>query len=771
MADTLTFGANKKPELLGKPVVHTREKWADAWAETEHLYPEEGVWSTSPTMPAATLLWTYGRLLHPGENAVEFVDKLDWHVGRYVKIEVPCDLDEAASVAEKKPVFLKRYWFGIIEQIVEDQLGTFDYPTTGANNKPTKRIVAGGTQRLVCLGLEHLLSRNRIRTCIFDRGGGATGNDSTIPFNLPGGRGNRGLVEYDGAYVFYYDLDGGAANVTSWNTREIVRYLLRYQSPRDSLNARSIKFRVAADSVDKLPNWDLPYLDQDNATTLSLLQRLVDRRRLLSFWFDVVTDGAEDVVEMHVETIVPNAVQLTIAPTAKIEAAARQLICNYERDPATRGTVRDSELGLYDRVIARGAKAVSIATFSHVDGTLAKAWLPADQTRYEYGAQATAGFSGAKLAEQQRRHAAARSDPRLEDVFARFRIPPTWDQKSGDGFGGVFFDAFPGGGGPIPCYYPSIVLRSSLPLRAKTDYSGDKISTGVAVASEPKGDVELQAVQSYWKRPVADRDGIRRWFRGDDIGRLALLEGVDPEDAQRITIHTQVIPHSHSVLFRVGGSHQHELAAGDFTPAPEDDAAGMWSYKSGAACVTLALENGLHVEGIWPLIKPAGKDVIRTLVIDAGEHYERVYVAPLTVVGISDNGALVRSTGGWIERPAKVITLLEDFAHLAHAWYSIPHEILTIETRRLLSAASIHLGDLVTDVGDPAVAPNPAKRTVNATVTEIRIRWEQSLDADEPPAPSMTINTFAGELDALAVGPAALPGLANPFKSRRALKL
>lgn len=775
MPDLLTFGPTPKIERLGTPVVYTRTRWADPWVEQDWLLPDEVTWQCSHAMPTATCVWRYGLLAREGEPAADLVERLDWHPGRYVKIEVPCDLDEAETAAEGQDVFFTRTWYGEIQQIVDDQHGLFEAPAVaGPGGAP--RIVATGQQRLICLGIgESLLSRHRIRSCSFDRGGGITGNETTIPFNLPSGRGNRGLTEYgdpgDASYVFYYDLDGGAANVSTWSTREIVRYLLRRQTPRDHLGARQVYFRVHADSLARLPNWDLPYLDQDNATTLALLQRLIDRRRLLSFWFDVVTDGGIDWVELHVDSIVPNDVQLTIAPTAKILAASRQLTCNYDQDQATRGHVRDSEIGIYDRVIARGAKIVYVGSFSVADGSLQKAWRPGDQTLYEYGATGTAGFATAGLGEKQRRHTAARSDPRLEDVFCRFRIPPDWDQKVGDGFGGVEVDLFASPLGPTPSYYPSITLRPSLPLYPKVDYSLDAVRLGTSIANEPKGDVDLLPVQSYWRRPKADSDGVFRWFRGDEMGRLARMAGVDPEDAERITITTHVQPRSHSIVFRVGGAAQHEIAHGAFNPTTEDRAAGQWSYLGGKSLVTLAVENGLRVEGQFPLFGPFGRDHIRTLVIDAGDHFERVYIAPLTVVGLSAGGQLVRSNGGWLDRPEGVVTRLEDLAHLAHAWYSIPHQVLTIETQRLLSHESITLGDLVVDVGDAAIEANPAHRTVNASVTSITIRWEESVNTDEPPAPSMTIQTFAGELDALAVGPAGFEGAGNPFRTRRTIKL
>jgi hypothetical protein len=323
----------------------------------------------------------------------------------------------------------------------------------------------------------------------------------------------------------------------------------------------------------------------------------------------------------------------------------------------------------------------------------------------------------------------------------------------------------------VPIYYSLMLLEPGLPLYPGVDYSVDRVRDGSAAASEPKAEVERMPIQSYWKRPVADADGARRWMRGDEVGRLSRLEGTDKEDAERLTIHAHVVQQSHSVVFRTGNGHQHSMAYGVFNPLAADEKFGQWSYYNGEGLVTVAIDWGIQVEGQWPDIKPFGKDVIRYLVVEAGEQYERVFVVPGTVVGIDAGGQLVRSNGGWLERPADVVKRLNDLAHMAQAWYSIPHKIVTVETSRLLSADSIDIGDLVTRVGDPEVTDNPQELVVNASVSEIRITWEQSTDGAAPNGPRMTINTFAGELDALAVGPAAIEGAGNPFRARRAIKL
>ena len=59
----------------------------------------------------------------------------------------------------------------------------------------------------------------------------------------------------------------------------------------------------------------------------------------------------------------------------------------------------------------------------------------------------------------------------------------------------------------------------------------------------------------------------------------------------------------------------------------------------------------LRIEERYPPDAPQSVDQIRVHEIRP-DHYEAVYVAPSTVVGIKTNGQPERSQGGWIERPA-----------------------------------------------------------------------------------------------------------------------
>lgn len=754
---TVTFGPVTGVERLGAPVVSERTEWADPWVDVDHLYPEDVVWCCAPAMPTATLRWDYGRLRYANSPAGDFetVDKLRWEPGRYVRIAVPCEIDVDQAIANKRPTFVMRYWYGIVEQIIDEQHGAHEREITVAGGGVRREWITGGTQRVLCVGLEQLLARHRIRTSFFDRGAGVTSNDSVIAFNDRAGRGNRGTVDYDGANVFYYDLDALPSVVNKWSTQHIVKYLLRRQTPLDHTGTRRIKFRLSSATANVLPDWDSPYIEQENSTTLSLLQRLISKQRLTTFWFDVVSDGGTDYVELQADTITPKDVPITAHPGGKIPAATSQVVVEFDRDPATIGTVRDSGLQVFDVVVAQGVEQETICTLSHADSTLANHWLSGDQLRYQYAATTQTNYAASPLVAKQKFNEAVRSDPRLENVFARFRLPPTWDQLVGDGVGGAKSDAFPGDAGPVPIYYPAATFATSLPMYPSVDYSADRVQTGAAVAAEKPLDRDRIAIQSYWRRPKADEDGRRRWYRGERIGQLCKIEGVDPEDAERIVVHAHVVHDSHSIVLRVSGAPQHAIAWGDFQPLPEDEHAGEWSYKEGNACVTVAIKWGVRVEGQYPDIPPA-KEALRYLVIDAGDQYERHFVAPSTVVGVDDGGQLVRSTGGWLERPAKVRDQLRDMARLAHAWYSVPHLVLTIDSRRLLSNDSISLGDLITRAGDAAVVPNGHTLDVNASVSEIRITWEQA-DSELPPGPRMTIQTFAGELDALSLAPRPMP--------------
>jgi hypothetical protein len=202
-------------------------------------------------------------------------------------------------------------------------------------------------------------------------------------------------------------------------------------------------------------------------------------------------------------------------------------------------------------------------------------------------------------------------------------------------------------------------------------------------------------------------------------------------------------------LLRVQGAPQHAIAATDFSPLPIDEATGAYELRS--CIVTLALTDDRYLEGRWPDSPPPGIDAVRVKLIDAGDGYRKDYVAPGTVVGIKDDGTLLRTTtGGYIPKEAddddehKLIAL----AKIAAAWYTVPRRSLYLSTRRILASETLDLGDFCTTVGDPLLVGEAGLIAVNSPVSEITIRTPLA-DPASPASgePVMELVTSSGELD------------------------
>jgi hypothetical protein len=345
----------------------------------------------------------------------------------------------------------------------------------------------------------------------------------------------------------------------------------------------------------------------------------------------------------------------------------------------------------------------------------------------------------------------------MESVFSHFRIPRTWDQKCGDGEGVDTFK-FPlfqdESGVVVPVYYPTMFVESQLPLLAGAEYGDDKIET--RTTGETADMLERLPPLVFFKSPDDSR-----WMRIEDIGSAADLEVESAAAYGQFSVYAHVPPESHGFTLRVAGAPQHAIAYGDFTRLPVDPDTGRWSFRTGM-CATLAIPSGRCIQAQYPETAPADKDCVRTYVLDAGDTFESVFVAWASVVGVKPDGRQQLTEGGRIYRPEHAVEHLAALAKLAASWYTIPHYVVTIETQRLTT--EIGLGDLVARVGDPR-GNNPHQIDANAPVTEIRVEWPLS-SGDRPQAPTMTVHTFAGELDALqAVGRLAERVAAAPTTS------
>lgn len=703
------------------PTVYTRATKADAWELDAALEVTDVAWSCLPTMPTASLTLYYGRVKWWNDVQFSTRHKRTGTARRHVKIVVPMQQQEDGS-------FSTRTWYGLMQIAIDEQHGAV------FSADPAEAAIATGVQQFVAYGFESLLAMEAVRGAWFEFGGGATKGSATIPFNRRGVH-NRSVNKSGGVYVFADPV----TSVPPWSTRDIVEYLLDKHSPKDAASTARIPFRIA--STAWLPDWDDPSIDPEGQTVLGLLTRLVSRQRLLSGWFEF--DEASGYVELHTETIVRDKVTVSIPgePDAVTPGASRALLVISDEDQATTIAVKDSDLPVYDVVVAEGGPEVSVGTIAFTDETLATGWTTTEEALYAAGASGTAQYAAANVQAKQRMNAAARAMPNVERVYSHYRIPQTWDQESGNGAGGPTQPMFRAVDGTVSVVYPPTMwIEQRLPLLLGAEYDGtkiDDIATG-----------ETSTMVDRWPLLVLLQDPVDgRWTRVEDIGSGADL-AVDQAGAYRaFSVHAHVPPEYPGFVLRVSGAPQYAIASADFTRLDVDQDAGQWNFRTLIA--TVAIASGRRVQARYPLADPPDREAVRTYYLDAGETFEAVYVVPQTVVGVAKDGTLLRSAGGWIFRPYSTMERLAALAKTAAAWYTNEHHVVTLETRRLTD--EIRLGDLIARIGDDR-GGNRHQLQANAPVTEIRLSWPL-VTGTEPEAPTLTINTFAGELDPIQLQP------------------
>lgn len=742
MPTTINFGgSDATPIVVGSQRVSTRARWADNWTVQPDLHCLEATWSCAPSLPTATLVWDYGKILRETADAYATVAKKTGLHRGYVKVEFDTDFNAALNR------WNTRTWYGVIELEVDDILGAIVDP----RSRPPLHHVTGH-QTFQCFGMETLLRTANVRRSWFkDHAGATQQTERRVPFNSRG-QANRTAAKVGGAYLFEHDL----RNALFWNTADIVEYTLARLTPRDNADATLVPFTL--DATLNLPAWDKPQLGTEDATAYSILERMIDRRRLFLWWLEVEAGeniNDPDNVVLKFNTMTRNAVTIDLPAAADIPANTRQINLICDQDQATTYSVRDSDVARYDVIVCYGADELSVGSFSYVDTTLSDGWTAAHQTAYDAGGV----IAGQTRKVQEQRNRDARSRPELAKVYSHFRIPLAWDGRVGNGIGGgktPLFAKTVGGGWPF--YYPETFIRPTLPLFQGVDYSGNVLTTGVTEPADHREEMETLAV---FKRPDTGT-----WIKAENMGANADGELLTKAtENTHFSVHVRVPPHSHAVELKVSGAPQHAIATQTFVPNAADKPLGAWTFYSGMI-VTLCLPTGRRVQGRYPAADPANVDAVRYLLIDAGEEYREVYVAPGTVVGVSQTGTLQRCNGGWVPKPGQddATHQLTAIAKIAAAWYTNPHRVLVLETQRLRS--DLGLGDMIITLGDPAV-PGGNNQTLNSPITEIKISWPRGTPAATSP-PTMTITTFAGELDPLSFAPMPLiqpPPVAPPKRS------
>jgi hypothetical protein len=741
---TVDFGANQV-RSVGVQRVCLRKKWQDSWTLYYDVQCTEATWCLSPTMPTATLVSDYGWIcgLAGGVQVYNRVAKLDV-IGWYVKVTM-----ETNTLAGDVNT-----WYGVVAGAEDEHRGVVTY-----NGMP----LATGCQTIHCYGLEHLLDKEYLAESYVDVGEAAPKVFQVpITFNKDGkpNRNNRLQPPHD-AYCF----EGQAYRLTGtdllkpqwWSTRDIVKYLVEWMVPKDSFRTRNQRVPFFLWNAWYLNGKDHPVLEQEGQTVLSLLNRLIDRRRLRSFFLSVKVSDVPGIIDFILVNVVPwnkDDIDTNIIGSEIVEGNPDRISLLYDYNQSTSAQLRKTQVNRYDRIIVRGARRTSTATFHVAADYLEAAWTAAEETAYEAAASGEAGYAGWDDLQKQQRNAEVRNAEELSAVYAWFKLPDDWGFQVASPSATNVYPVFVDEAGLLAKQYiHDVVFESSLPLYEHVDYSGAIIADGTA--ADPPIDIYRQPLVVF-KIPTD-----ARYVAGDAVSTLMESTGDAVADGKnfRWSAACRMQPETRTFEVRVSGEKQHVIAETDFTPLADDRDLGDFDYKNKEMLCTLTLRDNRYAEGKYPIDGAGdGTDIDQQFgfVIYAGDALRRDYVVPATVVDVDTAGALVVSNGGYVRDDTDLLNIL---ARVAYEWWAQERTILTLSTSQLTSA--IQVGKFIETIGDSTVVAtmpdgsevqNQHYETVNTVVSELRITWPR-LEGNQRGMPTMQFTTGAGELDPMTLMP------------------
>lgn len=736
---SVDFGYNQS-RYTGTQLVYVKQTWSGVWVWYQHLHCLEATWCLSPSMPTATLVWDYGYVQPSNYRQYLPASKLSIN-GYYVKIVLQTNTVAGTS----------NTWYGVVSHIEDEQWGIAG---TGDNARAT------GQQTFHCYGLEKLLDTEYLSESYVD-----TGAEAPIVVQLPIGFNRDGrpnmndrAIGPQNGHVFegqpFYQEGSLRRSAAWWTTWEICDYLIRWMVPKDSFLTRNKRINwVMVNSGLYLPHYDHPVIEQEGQTVLAVLNRLIDRRRLRSFY--VTVD----------ETVTPNNIQLVVVAWNKttidtgIEGADiylgavsddRVITLLYDYNQSTTAVLRKAQVARYDRIVVRGARRTTTATFFVDDNMLDLGWSNDAEMVYEEAASDVAGYADWDDLKKRQRNAEVRGSEELSHVYSWFKLPDYWTQHIVHPGGGGNYPAFVDAGGEaVPQDIHEVHFEPFLPLYEHVDYSSDII--GNHSQEEPPIRVYRQLLLVF-KVPTDER-----YVAGDAISTLAEASAdQDPDEGEdadgrnwRWSALCRVQPDSRVLEVRVSGEPQHVIAKGDFTPLDDDRVLGDFAFRDEKMLVTATLIDNRYAEGKYP---PDGTldgtlvDEQFGYVIYAGDEYRQDFVVPNTVVDVDTEGKLVKSNGGYVRNDTNLLACL---ARIAYEWWHQERVILSLQTTQLTSG--VQIGHLIDTIGDSAVV-NGHYEAVNTVVSELRITWPR-IEGNGRDTPMLQFVTGAGELDPMTMMP------------------
>lgn len=668
--------------------VYTRQRWADEWTEQPRVYADRVRFGSSPEGSGAVLVVDVGAGWDDSDVDIQHFEPLDL-LGQYVKVEVQRQdmIDDGSGGEMLPPAF---YWYGIITEEGGVREGAKNYtvvePTSGGGPATVRVLLR--TQVFQAVGLEIVFDKVYIDKSYVQSEtefGELTVIRRPLTFNEPHhyeGTGNRTNFNVLGpagetCYAFSRNLPSGVV----WSTRDIIDYLVAFFRPL-SWDDENLLPVAVVDEGAVLPDWDQPIVRVTGTTTVrQMLDRLLDRRRLLGWCVTVDETTSPHTIQIEVFSFVSSAIGL---PSGATQAAnPNQDAIDFDNALDVRASLTKSDRHYADQVIVRGARKRSCFSLAYDDGTLVADWAAADETDYENGPASLPETE----ADQIRAIIEYRRRDELRQVYAYFKVPDDWDFEVGNGFGGG--PSSSSGGGPNLPIDPDLDELTEWIYRPGLRFSRELFpelqetrgTDGAQDAPPPLAVIEIENGAYRLIDQLAETAGVIDRGHGKGRSWCASL---------------RMRPDCPGVIVRVSGAQQLVIAKTDFGGDLDTDDQPSWlDWKD--MIVTVAAEMFAHVEAVYPDAESElAEDVDQktVVVIDIDEVGRLDYVVPDTVIGVDGDGDLVRHAGGYVRDDRD---WMRDMAKYVFDWYGITRQAFRFEMQQVLDL--LEVGQMITTVG------------------------------------------------------------------------
>lgn len=582
----------------------------------------------------------------------------------------------------------------------------------------------GRVQQIKAVGLEWFLDRKQITQAVIyipeflglgtevtiERPMTFNGGLSGSPHNGVGTRGNRSDVTGpSGVHCFTDSFE----TAPLWTARQIVEHVVQFYCPKESGgNDAPCDFALHGDDTGFLDGF-YPTIASEGMTIYQILNKICSPQRGLVWWTEY-TETLFPKLLIRVQSAAQAVVSLPGGGT--LPANTKQNSLNFDADVDVR-SVNLRQIGFrdYHKVVVRGARMTSTCTVGVGDGTLVGDWSvltgpddPGTEKKYKEAAKNDADYAGLDDAKKKARNDAFRRADAFHRVYSCFRIPTTWDGKTGDGGGGQKDYALPvlspTGSilGALAKSVQGLRMLNTLRLKFGWDYSNPTTPKSVA----PPSSVAQMAPPFAFFKVATSPD---RFQLADKMRQSDFAAGSKLYDAKTCyhPFMQQSVP---GIRLVANGALPHVMAKTAWAAAPlPEPSATVPEVDYSNLRATVCIEADAFCEGIYPTVGYPANTPLQTLMIDAGEEYRLDFLAANTITGLN-NGLPIKSANAVVLRDDR--KYLEDVAKLAYQWYQVNRFTMEVTYRQVLKV--VELGMLITTIGSGATV-----QTINTVVSSL----------------------------------------------------